>query len=517
MKTITGHPLVRKSNIRENHTEERMDDIVSIVSPYFQRCVTHYYCEEMPRNTFCCYTNVELNANVIRTINLSLNDVLIERLQNKDRYDCYVFFDDKIKNRSYCNSFDVVRIEVAGRFAGYYVPTCNTLLGTDWTHSRDSLQIFDYIWPQLVEKLGLQPNMFSTDEVITIKEITVGCDPEFELIDQDGEVIEAGEVIDDSDNDESIGLDGTDDQVEIRPRPGTPAQVVRNIKKLIGEFAEEHPSYDLSDEGDFYPLGGHIHIGVGETICPDHELVVLLDDFIGAPTIDLSGTAREDYKRLGAVRKQPWGFEYRSMPAAVFQNPIIAHCVLKVAKNLCAKYFAGETFVYNEEPTNEDYITIGGLTKKQADIFTKFVAHDFRPVKSICAAWKVPKPVVAELTELGRSICNATTNVTIRFRDHWSTTARRYISEKARNIVSERPITVVFYGLSRDRGDDVCTLANSLCETLEHGDSPFPTWQDGNQILNIGIARNRRDSNVTNTFVGVLIRAINQEISRRTY
>ena len=124
---------------------------------------------------------------------------------------------------------------------------------------------------------------------------------------------------------------------------------------------------------------------------PDFELMSLLDDFIGIPTKALSGSARSEYGHLSDHRAQPHGFEYRTPPAAVFQNPAISCIVLTLARNLTKNYLNAATFEYdNRNLTLEDYIKYGGLTKQQAKYYITF-CKKYNEIDSISKSWKVHK------------------------------------------------------------------------------------------------------------------------------
>jgi hypothetical protein len=196
----------------------------------------------------------------------------------------------------------------------------------------------------------------------------------------------------------SIGVDGAGAQVEMRPNPAeTPEQLVENVRELMiavnrlgTKLADYNVTLGLSSKGDRFPLGGHIHIGLERTkvkygsedrhsktpvwkethptlvhrpitlenimsalgyvdrhtespIKPFDKsaLVELFDAYLGKQCAALNGTARGTYAIIGAYRDKHYGLEYRTLPAAVFNNPRIAFIVCSVVKQLTERYYGG--------------------------------------------------------------------------------------------------------------------------------------------------------------------------------
>jgi hypothetical protein len=211
---------------------------------------------------------------------------------------------------------------------------------------------------------------------------------------------------------------------------------------------------------------------------PDSPLITLLDDFVGRPTLPLSGKARDEYKYLGAYRKQPHGFEYRTPPASVFQNPAIAFIVMKLVGNLAKKYLTSEVFEYdNENLSVEDYIKYGGLTKNQAKYFVKFCAC-YKPAKSLTASWKLSKT-------------RQTNALTIVFKDTWESYIKELITKGLSNVRANYPTTIVFYGLSEKKyGKNKATIGISDSSVVP---GKVSTWNPEKRILSIGLSYDRRN------------------------
>src|SRR4030042_1892082 len=105
------------------------------------------------------------------------------------------------------------------------------------------------------------------------EKITIGADPEFVLVKEDGSALYADELFVINGNDdnkwEQLGSDGP--CAEIRPEPSNNhEELIQNIEKLFKEHSDvikdynwmggatySHPSMDRR-----YPIGGHIHLGI---------------------------------------------------------------------------------------------------------------------------------------------------------------------------------------------------------------------------------------------------------------
>ena len=496
MKTIVGQRIA----LNRNELVERIKDIIPYTNEYFSSWHSHDTFEhnEEPYilpNAIYVYARGLLKVNVINRINITYDDRIPA-----------VFFEQS-DNFEHVNTSDerdkAIKISVNKQSVGYYLININTLVLSDCTHNSDAEHVFRSIWPELVRELGLLPIDTSKDiRFYDVHEITVGCDPEFEMIDlmDDNNIIDASDIIDGNTR-TKIGVDGAGDQVEVRPDPGTPIKVTQNIRNLIKKFSEDYPDYDLTDRGDIHPLGGHIHIGIGMQYNAPDKLIELLDDFIGKPTIELSGEAREDYKELGQVRSQPHGFEYRTCPAAVFQNPAASCIVMKLAKNLVEKFVNAETMTYRNRPTIDDYIEVGGLSKQQATYFWNFCRVNFRPAKSIVAAWRIKKtlPTLYEPT--------------IVFKDVWSEDAKAIIQRilSGQNIKFKREITIEYYGIKEKRGFNLCTIGTWSTSRLSPLKEPWPSAN----LVRIGVSYDRRTINCRESFVLDLIRATKNFINSK--
>jgi len=434
-----------------------------------------------------CLLNVNRNIELTLPDNI-INNVYPEFLSHLNNPETKLY--NIRKHDSLLGSTDVVAFSYNNNIAFYYLPDFNSWICGDlgW-HPHYITYFVEPVFPQIMDELHL----LEIDNAITQKEkpenkieVLVGCDPEFELL-KNNRVLKADRHIN-NDNmyNSPIGVDGAASQVEIRPPPGAPAQVTRNIRGLIKKFSEDYSEYDLSTQGNKYPLGGHIHIGIGMEYSPTSDLLGIIDDFVGKPTLDLSVEARSDYKRLGAARRQPHGFEYRSTPAAVFAEPHIANITMKLTKNICEKYFNEEKINYEDRPTIDDYITIGGLTKKQATYFLEFCGKYTPKRNSIRASWKVPiikKPIMEY-------------PVTCKFSGDWY----EYVSNAIEEQLSEFDVPVEgfevhFYILPDVIGKFVCTIP--IKDLDQYIDSSMKVWED--KTLNIGFSANIAEDGMLNS------------------
>lgn len=498
MKIITGEILTIPA--RSYLYDEEIRQIIGTTKNYFSSWHSHdrlgrpgesYVLE----NAIYTYPGGNIDIRVRNTIYLNTNKEIRK-----------IFYDISGLNKTHDDSiqYDVIEIQVNNRLAGYYLTDINTLLLSDWTHGDSEVIVFKDIWEQLVSKLNLRP-IGNTERIRPISKITVGCDPEFELL-KDGEVINAEEEIDSDSMYSQIGLDGAGDQVEIRPKPGSPIEVTQEIRKLVRKFYENYKGFSLGSTGDEYPLGGHIHVGIGFEYWVPEGLIELLDDFVGRPTIKLSGNARGSYNKLGQVRRQPHGFEYRSTPANVFQNPAIACIVMKLVKNLTKKYLSGEVLSYNDNPTKEDYIRIGGITSSQARYFMKFCSNK-QLSNDISKDWKL------------KVIKESCMNPIVEIRDYWDSNVARHLKQEIGKIRVNRPIKVVLYGLSKERfGNNACTLPactlplRGLTKIVESK----PLWNSDKTIFQVGVTFDRRhlDSSLGTPFGDLFGKALVQEIEK---
>jgi len=181
--------------------------------------------------------------------------------------------------------------------------------------------------------------------------LTLGCDPEFMVVGPENRSIlcnisyqsRYGEV--GSDHGNRVG--------EMRPAPGTPTQVVENLRHLFHHVKTHHPQIKIvCGGGEQYheATGGHIHFGMSwDSFWSSHDhgrrrrqtnfgnnhqgrLITTLDYFLGLRLKKVPGAKRsgQSYGKPGDVRMQPHGFEYRTPPSWI-TDPVLAESVLAIA------------------------------------------------------------------------------------------------------------------------------------------------------------------------------------------
>lgn len=156
--------------------------------------------------------------------------------------------------------------------------------------------------------------------------ITIGSDPEFGLIHQNGRQAMARDFLTDSTSAE-IGVDGHSDIGEIRPRHGkTPREHLTNIANLMVKVGRTVPHDIKITAGSMVgedPIGGHIHFGIsGRSSFSIAQAARALDYFLALPValIEVQSSAKtrrvgSSYGSLCSWREQKHGFEYRTLPS----------------------------------------------------------------------------------------------------------------------------------------------------------------------------------------------------------
>jgi hypothetical protein len=347
------------------------------------------------------------------------------------------------------------------KFCGVLQVATQTLVATDWTHLREFREITQKIINHLVKNFFLFPKGILPMMKVEHK-ISVGCDPEFELLEK-GEIVCGCDHFSPTiiDNDAgNIGLDGAGGQIEIRPQPSNAARgVVDNIKKLLGYFAQRYCKYRLAPSSERFPCGGHIHIGVEPR--PNRNfyctLTEILDDFIGAPTKRLTNEIRErdGYGCLGDYREQPHGMEYRTPSAAIFRNPRFAEVVLELAGNIAKKLVTGTEITYDVPVGKKELVETGELTGEKAEFYLEECGKQGpRSDECLLAAWGV------EITE-------PPCKITLSFSDDWTQDVKAQIIQFFENRKPLYDIEIRLYGLHSARGE-VYTFPVPGSTQIEH-------------------------------------------------
>jgi hypothetical protein len=213
--------------------------------------------------------------------------------------------------------------------------------------------------------------------------ITLGGDPEFEVV-KDGRIVPADTVPIFKEgvgppNKTPIGLDGAPFIAELRPDYAySEEEYVENFWALVKRV--QKANILLSVKGDEVPLGGHIHVGSPDRhvanvlVYNEKKFIEVLDDFVGRVLLPTSGKARGEYKRLGAYRLKPYGWEYRTPPSSFYADPEMVRIVFKLVKGLVKTLLRERELVYETledgRAKPEEYYRF--LTPQETEYFLAF-------------------------------------------------------------------------------------------------------------------------------------------------
>ena len=374
-----------------------------------------------------------------------------------------------MNDTSYANC--IVFCDTADLTLAAYYPETRTMWATDWLHNEITAQIILPVAKQILQICREQYGLVQHHEIPTAKKkhrtCTIGADPEFEVTGPRGGIIPAIDIIDDPHYDEPIGLDGAKDQCELRPQPGAPSKVISNMLELLDNYHATYPNYGLCATGDTYPIGGHIHVGMGESYHPTPELCRSLDYLLGIPTLGLSGRARGNYGGAGKFEAKLWGFEYRTPPSAIFATRTMAATCLRLTSSIVNRFLNtpnGTMFEINtvgNNPTMETLVD-WGLSKCAAKHF--LTALDWETIPNPLVGWGI--------TTRRRGRPHRAT-AKIVFRDYWLPSVRLALQSRLEHILPTHA-SVTLYGLSRSRGD-VATFGN-VYETVLHPITAGASW-----------------------------------------
>lgn len=358
---------------------------------------------------------------------------------------------------------------------------------------------------------------------ISRKRITVGTDPEFELVALNtGAVVNASNVVRTGTGATvEIGVDGAGGPVELRPRASAnPITVVSRMKKLFQRFTRRYPNYELSYAGDRYAIGGHIHVGIdNHRMSADLRRAhcVIADDFFGRPLSSLNGSARGYYGQPGDHREQPWGTEYRVLAAGVFGDPELARIVMKGIKNIMANLLSKNSITYQTPPTVSNYRQVANLGVNEIQYLKEKVeamGREERREKRAISKWGIAvnrqeRPTRRRVPR-GDGL-NAV--VTVQFQDEWNRAQADHVRRGvlASSLMSVtypeanvNPVRLVLFGLAEHRGYDVVAgITHSSLTPIAH---PNARWDASTRTLYIGVGYNLRTTTMGN--VDALIQAL---------
>lgn len=317
-----------------------------------------------------------------------------------------------------------------------YYPEQNICLTCDFCHDGNG-EWFETIMKKIINTC----NISKINENKKDFEVIIGCDPEFEIYNKKTNKIAIAptELKGATRLRGRLGSDGSGQQIEFRPNPGTPEKVTEDMKEIFKCLNKEN----VSSIGDNFSLGGHIHFGctkygVLHKLQSNSDFLKLLDIFIGKPTIELSGKSRLNYKQLSQIRDNDWGFEYRTPPSCIFSNPKISKIILKIAYNLAVHYYNVEKMKIHYFIDFEDYNIYGGLNEKEYRYFINWTERRYKDTKN--------KNVIKFWTKLSKD-----DKIEIIFRDKWSKNVMNLIVEEMKTLIVPYHTKFIFYGLENNK------------------------------------------------------------------
>ena len=200
-------------------------------------------------------------------------------------------------------------------------------------------------------------------------DFTMGADPEFACVDNNGVFINASDFLhpirdemglsegcsDGVFPSHQFGADGSGRPFEVRPKPSVePLEVVENLSYILRNSALQDPRlfrYDWHAGSACLrnPLGGHIHFGVKDLkIEGILDAVDVLDTYLGSITSLIEGEGGSyrhstGYGNPGGFRQQPHGFEYRT-PGSWLTSPYVSAGCLCLGKVIMAEVMNNPKF-----------------------------------------------------------------------------------------------------------------------------------------------------------------------------
>lgn len=452
----------------EDHIQimESVSLLRPMYSDYFKNIEAHVSVTDfnsLEDSMLLYFSNIQCIPITGRYIDtLLLKDIPLELTNSSIFFDkrCDITHDEDASYECILIQMEICKDTISN--IGWYFPEKNVLLTSDWSHDSYSIALARFIKDKIIEGLNLKPinkiKVLKTKQNPKIKksEITVGCDPEFEAFSLNERRVVYATY---GDTSSEVGIDGTGECVEFRPQASTnPKEVADRLERLFSRFILNQPDTRLLCSGHKFAIGGHIHIGVNKPYAPEPELVQLLDDFLGKPFYYCSGKARSCYLGYGLYREQPWGFEYRTPPSAIFYNKKIATIALKIAKNIVYKYLSvkGKPIEYSYPPTQDDYKKYAGLNQSEYKAFTRLsetLTNLVRDKDYLIAAWKDNKNYKLGKRSRSKFIVDITKSIDT-WRDECFIVIKNAIEPELKNIAKTycSNIKLDLFGYRNDRG-----------------------------------------------------------------
>jgi len=229
--------------------------------------------------------------------------------------------------------------------------------------------------------LSLLPEEESSITPVSSNNMTIGCDPEFLLVDGYGRVKDARVEIG---NERALGSDGF--LGELRPSPATDARgLLLNLHSLITRIpskTEYRPVAHSYYKG--YMSGFHIHLGLPgalsscvskKSVAFVRNLVSVLDYYVGLPAMLLDNDDKRrlsccEYGRPGDFKITECTVEYRTPGGFLLRHPWYTRSLLETA-HLVASDILGRYFLITKAWTRLDKISSYDMVRDMYSVPTK--------------------------------------------------------------------------------------------------------------------------------------------------
>jgi len=378
---------------------EHLDDYMDIFKKYFRSIANHHHVHHaINKDAILIYSYFPMDISCRGCVHEG-EEYRIPI--SSSRALSSVFYEKKPRDLE-CHGVD--RILYGDNCVGYYCSKNNVFCCGDISHDAD----------QEVHILAVLEGMVGIGLLHPLKKdgtrhsITLGADPEMETK-INGDLVSAFELPQVCTRNKAyISHDGhTQPQRELRPDPSSsPEELVENIRDLIkiSSFFNE----ELSVVGSVLPLGGHIHIG---NAAPNKELIDVLDYFL-FPFNEFNSVERKGskYGKLGDVRQQPHGFEYRTPPAAWLLTPTMARMTLELTQNIVEKIINDEDVEISDNYNLEEYKENLGLLGFHESWIVQFIQEiDWAKThinEPLAKTWDVEIPKEYRIKKVYREIYN---------------------------------------------------------------------------------------------------------------
>lgn len=291
--------------------------------------------------------------------------------------------------------------------------------------------------------------------------VTIGADPEL-MFQYRGAKVNATNVFEGRENNGAYnakvegGTMGTDHNgrvAEVRPRHAVhPKELVENIQKTFAKSVLEFPALlgaewlaGARKHGE--TIGGQVHFGIAMEVWENWNLTMAMDMFLACPFLLLEPAeearqrkAGTQYGKLGDIRPQTWGTEYRPL-ASWIHSPALTLAALSLAKHIVNQAVLNPEFfknLKNERPWGVDFET---LKRKYAYHETEFFRGKVNEIWNIIMSWPI-QPEVAEGLEIFKTMIDK--NYTFGHGDFKNLWGLDYTVEK--NGANAVKLTEIFGG-----------------------------------------------------------------------